>query len=111
MNLRDVRMIERAEDLGFPLKSRKSVRIARERVGQNFNRHLALQPRIARAIHLAHTACANERDDFVRAESRPRIQCHRSIRNLPTRQSANLPMPRVSAATPMPPAPISATIS
>ena len=62
-------MIQRREQLGFTLKSRQPIGIARERVGQYLDRHLALQPRIFRAIHLAHAAGAEERDDLVGAET------------------------------------------
>src|SRR5580704_17716 len=47
---------------------------------QNFNRDRALQPGVERAIHFAHAARAEERLDFVRAESCARDQCHRPWR-------------------------------
>ena len=62
-------MIERGEDFGFALEAREAVGIVRERVGQDLDRDVALQPRVARAIHLAHAAGAEQRVDFVRAEA------------------------------------------
>ena len=62
-------MIQRGEQFGFALKPREPIGIVGERVGQNLDRDLALQPRVARAIHLAHAACAEQRDDFVRPDA------------------------------------------
>jgi hypothetical protein len=36
---------------------------------QNFDRHIAPKPRIARAIHLAHATGAEQREDLVRAQT------------------------------------------
>jgi hypothetical protein len=41
---------------------------------QDFDRDIALEPRITRPIYLAHTAAANQRQDFVGADSRTRGQ-------------------------------------
>jgi hypothetical protein len=35
-----------------------------------------MKPRVAAAIHLAHAAAADERDDLVRADPRARAQVH-----------------------------------
>jgi hypothetical protein len=64
-----VRMIERREDLRLAMKAREPIRIARERGRQNLQRDVAIQLRIARPIHLAHTAGADGGDDFIRSES------------------------------------------
>lgn len=37
---------------------------------------VALQFRVARAVHLSHSPDANETDDFIRAEPRARCQRH-----------------------------------
>ena len=50
-------------------KSLQPVRIARERVGQDFQRHVAIELRVAGAKDLSHTAFANRGDDFVDAEA------------------------------------------
>ena len=44
-----------------------------ERFFGNFDCDVAPQPRVARPVHLAHSAGANEREDLVRAE--PRAGC------------------------------------
>ena len=66
--------LRRQHQSGYPVAflpdgveySGKPFRITRERVRQDFDRDVALQPRIARAIHLAHAARAERRNDLVR---------------------------------------------
>jgi hypothetical protein len=70
-------MIERRQQLGFALESREPIGVAGEGLRQYFDRDLALQPRIARAIDFAHAARADERDDFVSAETTARRKTHR----------------------------------
>ena len=69
-NVGDVRMVERGKDFGFALKTREPVGIGRDRRRQDFDRNLALQIRVGRAIHLAHPACSERAEDFVRSEAR-----------------------------------------
>ena len=56
---RDVRVIQRREHLRLALEPREPVRIGRERLGQHLDRDVAVQPRVARAIDLAHPAGAD----------------------------------------------------
>ena len=65
----DVRMVERSEHLRLALEPRETIRILCERVREDLQRDLAVQLRIARAIHLAHAAGADGGEDFVRAEA------------------------------------------
>ena len=44
--------------------------------GQDFERHLAVQVRVAGAIHLAHAARAERGDNFIRPESGSGLQGH-----------------------------------
>ena len=44
--------------------------IVRERVGQDLDRDIAIELRVARAIHLAHAAFADRGGDLVGAEAR-----------------------------------------
>ena len=62
-------MIQRGEDLRFALEAGEAIGIAGEGIRQNLERDVAIQLRIARAIHLAHAAGAKGREDFVRAEA------------------------------------------
>ena len=52
-------MVQRREHLRFALKPGEAIGIAGERVGQDLQRDVAIQLRIARAIHLAHAALAD----------------------------------------------------
>ena len=69
-------VIERGEDFGFALKARQPVGVGRERCGQDLHRDLALQSGVRRAIHLAHAARAERREDVVGAEARATGQGH-----------------------------------
>jgi len=62
-------VVQRGEHLRFALKSGEAVRIQGKNFGQDLERDVAIQPGIARAIHFAHAPGANQRQDFVRAES------------------------------------------
>ena len=64
----DVRVIGR-EELRLALEPAKSIRILGDPFGQHFDRHVALQPRVPRAVDLAHAARANGGEDLVRAET------------------------------------------
>ena len=51
-------MIQGRQDVRLALKAREAAGIVGERLGQHFDRDLAVQLRIARPIHLAHPAGA-----------------------------------------------------
>ena len=65
----NVRVVEAGEDLGFPLEPGQPIRIARKRLGQDLERHLAVELRIGGLIDLPHPAFADEGGDVVMAES------------------------------------------
>ncbi len=79
MNRCNVGMIQRCEDFRFALEPRHAFGIARERFGQDFQRHIAPELRIPCAVHLAHPACANSGKDFVRADAIARGQNHSGL--------------------------------
>ena len=58
-------MIEGRDALRFALEPRGVVWLTRDGVGQNLNRNVAIEFRIAGAVDLAHSAAANQRQDFV----------------------------------------------
>ena len=66
-DVEDVGMRERRDGahLGEELLAR--ARIVRMRAGDQFDRDVPAEPRIAGAIHHAHPALAERRDDFIRA--------------------------------------------
>ena len=61
-------MIERRQHLCFARESREPFGVARHRGQQHFDRHLAIQLRVACAIHFPHSADAEPRADVVHAE-------------------------------------------
>src|SRR6202034_3810515 len=61
-------MIQRGNRLRLLLEPPHPLRIARKRRWQNLHRHITIQPRIARPIHLAHPASACWCHDLVRTE-------------------------------------------
>ena len=67
----DVRMIQAGNRFGFALEALLSNRIIRKLRRQDLDRHRAFQPRIPRAIHLAHAARAQRGDDLIRTKSVP----------------------------------------
>ena len=74
---RDVRMIERSEQPRLSIEPRQSIRIERRRGGEDLDRHIAAEPRIARAIDLAHSPGSDGADDLVRSQAGARTQSHR----------------------------------
>ena len=57
--------IERGEDLSFPLEPRDPIRICPKSLGQDLQRHLAVQLRVGGLIDLSHPALADEGGDIV----------------------------------------------
>jgi hypothetical protein len=55
----DVGMVQRRQELRFALKASQAFRIGGERFRQDFERDVAIQLRIARAIYLAHATRAD----------------------------------------------------
>ena len=53
---------------GFPLEPRQAVRISGKRLGQDLQRHLAVQLGIGSLIDLAHAPLADEGGDIVVCE-------------------------------------------
>ena len=65
----DVRVIELREELRFALEPGQPLLVRGERRRQHFDRDLALELRVGRAIDLAHPALAELGGDLVRAEA------------------------------------------
>jgi hypothetical protein len=63
--LRDIGMIERAQRPRFARKASAAFGIAADGVGQDFQRNVATELGVARAIHLAHAAGAERAEDLV----------------------------------------------
>jgi len=65
----DVRVRKRGHGTGLAFEPRERHRIVGDLGGQHLDRDLAAETRIACAIHLAHAARAEQRDNVVRAEA------------------------------------------
>ena len=70
VDVRDVWVVKRGEDLSFATETRQPIGIVRDAREQHFNRDIAVQLGIACAIHLAHAAGADRSDDLIWAEPR-----------------------------------------
>ncbi len=80
----DMRMIQRGKSLRFTFEASEAVRIGSECLGQDLERDVAIQLRIARAIHLAHAARPEQAQDFVCAKPCTRRQSHEALLILAT---------------------------
>ena len=74
-------MIQRGQDLRFTLEAREPVGIEGEDVGEDFQRDIAIELRVSRAIDLAHAARAKRGNDFVRPESSAGSKGHGQLLN------------------------------
>ena len=63
-------MVQRDEDFGFPLEAGQPIGVRRERLGQDLERHVPVELRVAGAIDLAHAALAHQADYCIRADRR-----------------------------------------
>ncbi|HEY7698078.1 MAG TPA: hypothetical protein VIE88_06650 [Vicinamibacteria bacterium] len=68
---RDVRRIERREKPRLALEPRETLRVLREVLGKDLDRHFAPEPRVFGAIHLPHATAPEWRQDRVVPEPRP----------------------------------------
>ena len=64
----DVRMVQRGEHPRLALEAREPIRVARERARQDLDRDVASELRVARPVHLAHAAGAEQRLEVISAE-------------------------------------------
>ena len=65
----DVRMVQCGEHLASRVEPRETIDVVRDRFGQDLDRDVAIQLRVARTIDLPHPALANGRQYFVGAET------------------------------------------
>ncbi len=63
----DVRVVKLRQELGLALEPAQEVVVVGERLRQHLDGHLALEPRVGGAPHLAHPALAQLGGDFVGA--------------------------------------------
>jgi len=72
----DVGMIERRQQLRLALETRHAFMIPSKFLRQNFEGHLATEPRVACPPDLAHATGAEEIENLVRTEIRSRGEAH-----------------------------------
>jgi hypothetical protein len=65
----DVWMIQRGEQARLALEARDPLGMGREGLGEDLDRDIAPEPRIARAINLSHAAAAEQRVERVDADA------------------------------------------
>ena len=71
-------MMQCGERLRLAFEARQTIRIARDRVGEDLDCNRAIQSRVAGTIDFAHAAGAERRDDFICPESSTDRQGHPS---------------------------------
>jgi hypothetical protein len=76
VDLGDVRMIQRRQRLRFTGEPREAVGVRLKQLGQHLEGHVAIQPRVARPVNLAHPALAEGGDDFERSDPGSRLEGH-----------------------------------
>src|SRR5262245_15814317 len=72
----DIGVVQGCENFGLSLKPAHPICVARELIGQDFDRNVALQFRIARTIHLTHSALTEKGRNFERTKSCTYIYRH-----------------------------------
>src|SRR5262249_17669812 len=68
MDRRDIRMIERCEELRLAREPRKPLRVAGEHRGKHLDRDVATKLHIACSVHLTHAANAEQLAEPERAD-------------------------------------------
>ena len=66
---RVLRRNQRDGDDAVGFGERESFGVARERIRKDFERHVAIELRVASPIHLSHPTFAEPRGDFIDAEA------------------------------------------
>src|SRR5215831_5696637 len=69
-------MVERCEKFGFPVEPAHPIRVMRELIGKNLDRHIALQLNVSSSIDFSHAALAEKGRNFERAKSCTYIYRH-----------------------------------
>jgi hypothetical protein len=64
----DVRVVERSHGAGFALEALPEVLALGDMFGQDLDGDEAIEARVTRFVHFAHTPGAKWREDFVRAK-------------------------------------------
>src|SRR5215471_256628 len=77
----DVRMIEARDRFRLALEPLLEIEVARDVIGQDFDRDGALEARVACTVDLAHAAGADQRENLVGAETLTCCERHKTWRS------------------------------
>src|ERR1700739_4124846 len=69
-------MVQRTKHPRFAFKTHHTVGISGKDFRKDFQGNIAIQTAVMGAIHLAHPACANCREDFIRAQTLTGLDGH-----------------------------------
>jgi len=69
VNRADIGVIQRGKQLGFTLDACQAMLVRREALGQNSDRHVAVQGRVMGSIHFPHAADPLEGQHFIRTHA------------------------------------------
>ena len=84
-NLGDVRVIERSECLCFAREPGEPLRVRRKELGQDFDRDVSVQTRIAAPIDFTHPSDTKQGLDFIGADTRAAREGHVGTRIVASR--------------------------
>jgi hypothetical protein len=101
-------MVQRGEGTGLPIEAGQPLGVLRNRRRQDLDGDLAVEVRVGRPVHLAHSTFAKLVDDAIRTESISRL--HRGL-VLASVDAPKLAHRSSARATAGPPTPIRAVIS
>ena len=79
IDLRDVWVVERRESARLALETRGTVRAQGKLARKDLERHVPVQNGVARPIHLAHSATAEQRHHLERAHVEAGGECHAAV--------------------------------
>jgi hypothetical protein len=68
MHSQNIGMVESSDGPGFLFEAPQPIGVGCERGRKHLDRHIAPEPRVPRAIHLAHTARTQRRLNFIRTK-------------------------------------------
>ena len=78
----DMGMIKLRDRAGLTVEALAKLGISRERVWENLDCDISIEPRVPGAIHLAHATDAEKRDNLVRAEASSGRKGHAGVASL-----------------------------
>jgi hypothetical protein len=70
IDLRDVRVVQRRQQVRLALETSEAVRVVGEQVWQDLYGDLAPEPHVTRPVDFSHASCAEGGQDLVRPEAR-----------------------------------------